>query len=176
MPSRVLFAGLTLFAALALMGLTARAAEPPHIMAFLEPWLESVASLETTTEAHLNSLSGAPKDWRRLALLDGGYAARLERFTYETDTLSAALRDEPAGSEPACILKGLALDLTEKSKTLREAGDATAAREALAAIAQLLREPRLIFAGETAFLAPRLVLAADVQEPCPNFGDDGGRA
>lgn len=177
MPRQLVFGFLTALCALVLVGLNAaRAGEPRHIMMVLEPWLAQAATLESQTGARADRLAHLTGDWRKPVLLEDGYIAHLERFTYETETLSGALREEPQGDEPACILKGLALDLSARAERLRLARSAEEARLALQDIAQLLREPQLIFRAETAALGSPVRLVPAVAAPCPSFGPDGSAA
>ena len=119
---------------------SAQALETPAVQERLDPWLREAQRFQIETERRLTLDAPALTDLASPAFIMG-----LMTFAEKTQDISTTVKELPAGSEPACILKGFALDLEAKAQQLADAPGPADASVALSALGQLLMEPLLIF-------------------------------
>lgn len=128
------------------------AQDSPEIEATLAPWLDQVEVLRTETQ----SLAGMWENMARLPQPETtDYVETTAAFVETTEATSARLREIQPGIDAACILHGIALDVTNRLEELNQHIGPDAAIEVLNGIDRLLFEGLLIFGREQeAHLAP----------------------
>jgi len=138
------------FAFVLMLGGASFAEETPAVQAKLAPWLQEAEALRAHVEASGLTL-------RRAGITEtrNGLRARLTPFILETAMLSKELRSVEGGEEPACILKGMALDLDDRLARLNLAKDHATAIVEMAGIERLLLEAKLIFLPQKARARPQ---------------------
>ncbi len=148
--------GLLTGLAIGLLASAAMAQDSPQVQGAVESWLDQVESLRGETQGLLELWqTAAAEPDTETDSFDQAAAA----FVVETEATSAELRVIQPGNDAACILRGIALDITDRLEALRGAADPAAHGVALDGIDRLLFEALLIFGrAEEAQLSPDLVI------------------
>ncbi len=109
----------------------------PEVQAEIDAWIGEARVFRATTQA-LTASGAADAE-------SAAYVPRATEFVEFTQARSQAIREARPGSDSACILRGIGLDVTERVGAFGEAADAVARIQVLNGIERLIYEGFLTF-------------------------------